>query len=237
MKKLLRIVLGNKYQFFVKIFWRFNAIIYPLIFKKKGTLVYAGINLGDSFQKIFYKYKTVYGFEPNPSNYKKLGRFSHYKGVKIYNCALSDKEGRMSFFLPDNTNNVSASLSDFSADNPLTSKRTIEVKVINLLHFLKNQKIDSIDFYLSDIEGYDFKVLSTIKEYLDLKKIKAIQVEALNNEIKNTYKNVSNYEYQFDELLKENYNKTGRGSGDVKAGENFSGASGITLDLLYELKN
>ena len=79
MKKLLRIVLGNKYQFFVKIFWRLNAIIYPLIFKKKGTLVYAGINLGDSFQKIFYKYKTVYGFEPNPSNYKKLGRFSHYK--------------------------------------------------------------------------------------------------------------------------------------------------------------
>ena len=142
----------------------------------------------------------------------------------------------MSFFLPDNTNNVSASLSDFSEDTPMTSKRTIEVKVINLLNFLKKQKIDSIDFYLSDIEGYDFKVLSTIKEYLDLKKIKKIQVEALNNGIKNTYKNVSNYEYQFDELLKENYNKIGRGSGSVKAGDNFSGASGITLDLLYRLK-
>ena len=143
----------------------------------------------------------------------------------------------MSFFLPDNANNVSASLSDFSEDNPLKSKRIIEVKVINLLDFLKKQKVDYIDFYLSDIEGYDFIVLTTIKEYIDFKKIKVIQVEALNNDTLNTFKNISNYEYEFDELLKENYNKIGRGSGDVKAGEDFSGASGITLDLLYELKN
>ena len=237
MKKLLRIILGDKYPNFVKIFWRLNAIIYPLIFKKKGTLVYAGINVGDSFQKTFFKYKTVYGFEPNPVNYKKLNLFNKYKGVKIYNCALSDKEGKMSFFLPDNANNVSASLSEFSEDNPLKSKRTIQVKVINLLDFLKKQKVDYIDFYLSDIEGYDFIVLTTIKEYIDYKKIKVIQVEALNNDTLNTFKNISNYEYEFDELLKENYNKIGRGSGDVKAGENFSGASGITLDLLYELKN
>lgn len=237
MKKLLRIILRDKYAYFVKIFWRLNAIVYPIIFKKRGTLVYAGINVGDSFQKIFFKYKTVYGFEPNPANYKKLNLFSKYKGVKIYNCALSDKEGKMSFFLPDNTNNVSGSLSDFSEDNPLKSKKTIEVKVINLSDFLKKQKVDHIDFYISDIEGYDFKVLSTLKEYLNFKKIKLIQVEALNNGVKNTYKNVSNYEYEFDDLLKEHYNKIGRGSGHVKSGDNFSGASGSTLDLLYELKN
>jgi FkbM family methyltransferase len=239
MKFLLRAILGSKYSIFVRNFWKINASIYPIFFKKKGTLIYSGINLGDSFQKIFFKYEKVYGFEPNPVNYKKLNYFRRFKGVKIYNLALSDKDGETSFFLPDNPNNVSASLSDFREDNvfSIKSKRTIRVKTINLLNFLIKNQIDFIDFYISDIEGYDFKVLKTIRSFIDSKQIKSIQVEALINEVKNPYLDILNYEKNFDDLLEKNYTKIGREKGFVKAGDtgdNYSISS--TIDLLYELK-
>jgi FkbM family methyltransferase len=236
MKILLRKILGTKYSLFVRRFWKVYALIYPVFFKKKGTFIYVGINLGDSFQKIFFKYEKVYGFEPNPENYKKLNHFQKYKNVKIYNLALSDEDGETSFFLPDNLNNVSASLSDFSEHNPfsLKSKRIIKVKTINLLSFLIKHQIHFIDFYLSDIEGYDFKVLTTIKDYIDSKKIKLIQVEALKNGVENPYINTFNFEENFDDLLEKNYIKKGRGSGIVKAGDNY--LADTTLDLLYELR-
>ena len=50
--------------------------------------------------------------------------------------------------------------------------------------------------------------------------------------VENPYKDCSNYEKDFDSLLLKNYKKIGRGSGLVKAGDDFSGK---TLDVLYEL--
>ena len=79
MKKILRNILGQKYHEIVKIYWFIISILYPIIYTRKGVLVYAGINIGDSFQKIFFKYDRVIGFEPNPKNYKKLNRFKRYK--------------------------------------------------------------------------------------------------------------------------------------------------------------
>ena len=241
MKLILRAVFGSKYSILVKNFWEIYPIIYNFFFKRKGTLIYLGVNVGDSFKRIFFKYEKVYGFEPNPINYKKLNHFKRFKGVKIYNLALSDKDGEASFFLPDNliANNVSASLSDFSVNNvfSLKSKKTIKVKTINLLSFLIKNKIDFIDYYLSDIEGYDFKVLTTIKSYIESRKIKLIQVEALQNGVKNPYLDTINYEKNFDGLLEKNYTKIGRGGGHVKrgdTGDNYSSYN--SLDLLYDLK-
>ena len=233
MKYFLRKFLGSKYLYYNTIFWKIIALIYPIVFKRKGTLLYAGVNLGESFQKIFFKYEKVYGFEPNPENFKKLNYFQKFKNVKIYNLALSDKEGETNFFLPDNSNNVSATLAGFSEVSEFKTNRIIKVKTINLLNFLVQNNINYIDFYISDIEGYDFKVLSTIKSYIDSKKIKLIQVEALNNEVENHYQNTVNFERDFDDLLKKNYTKLGRGSGFVKIGDDFSASS---LDILYMAK-
>ena len=43
-----------------------------------------------------------------------------------------------------------------------------------------------------------------------------------------------NFEENFDDLLEKNYIKKGRGSGIVKAGDNY--LADTTLDLLYELR-
>ena len=234
-KVILRKVLGKYYNNLVKIYWLIISYTYPIFFKKKPVLVYAGINVGDSFQKIFYKYKRVIGFEPNPSNFEKLRRFNFRKGVEIYNYALSKNDGEADLHLPIDINNeASASLSDFSKGYQFSTKKIIKVKTVNPSKFLKKRKINHIDFYISDIEGYDFTILKLMKkDYLDFNLIKKIQVEAVNNKVNNPYKSVSNYEIDFDSLLLDKYTKKGRGSGFVNEGDDFSGN---TLDILYELK-
>ena len=89
----MRKVLGKYYFGLVKIYWSIISYIYPIFFKQKPVLIYVGINVGDSLQKIFYKCKRVIGFEPNPLNFEKLKRFNLRKGVEIYNYALSENEG------------------------------------------------------------------------------------------------------------------------------------------------
>ena len=233
-KIILRKVLGQYYSSIVKIYWLIISYTYPIFFKKEPVLIYAGINVGDSFQKIFYKYKRVIGFEPNPLNFEKLGKFNLRKGVEIYNYALSEKDGKADLHLPMDGENKSASLSDFSKGYQFSTKKTMKIKTVNLSKFLKKIKINHIDFYISDIEGYDFIILKLLKkDYLDCNLIKKIQVEAVNNKVNNPYKSVSNYESDFDSLLNEKYLKKGRGSGFVYEGDDFSGN---TLDILYELK-
>jgi FkbM family methyltransferase len=235
MKKYLRLFFGKHYFKFLPIYWRAIAALYPFFYKKKGVLVYAGINVGETFRTFFFKYDRVIGFEPNPSNFEKIKHFNQFKNVKIYNYALSDKDETSELFLPDNSNNsASASLSDFSSENRYQSKGIIKVKCINLGDFLKELEITSIEFYISDIEGYDLKALKTLKlDFIDKSLIKKIQVEAVNDLEVNPYKSVSNFESEIDELLKENYTKIGRGSGMVIEGDD---SSGKTLDLLYQLK-
>ena len=234
MKKFIRILLGKNYKAVNTLYWKIVAIIYPIFFSKKGTLLYAGINVGDSFQKVFFKYKKVIGFEPNTVNYDRVSHYNRLNGINIYNYALSDKKGKVQFYLPDNMNNdASASLSQFSINNRYQSRDIIEVNSINLCDFLIDESIHEIDFYISDIEGYDFKVLETIAEkFIYTKKIKKIQVEAVNNEAENPFIDSTNYERDFDDILLKHYKKIGRGSGFVEAGQNFSGK---TLDVLYEL--
>ena len=84
-KIILWKVLGQYYSSIVKIYWLIISYTYPIFFKKEPVLIYAGINVGDSFQNIFYKHKRVIGFEHNPLNFEKPRRFNFRKGVETYN--------------------------------------------------------------------------------------------------------------------------------------------------------
>lgn len=234
-KALLRNTLGSYYFKLVRIYWILVSKLYPLFIKRQNILVYAGVNIGDSFQKIHFKFKRVVGFEPNPENFKKIKHYNSDTRIDIFNLALSSRKGTSKFFLPDNKNNdASASLSDFSSNNRYQARKVINVETVNLSDFLKKMKVEKIDLYISDIEGYDYTVLKTIEEnFIKTKKIKKLQVEAINNNEKNHYKSVTNFERDFDDLLSNHYVKIGRGSGIVSEGENFSGK---TLDLLYKRK-
>ena len=213
-------------------------IIYTLLNLKKGTLFYLGVNTGESFLKYLYRFKHIYAFEPNPKNFKKIKYLNKFPGINIYQKALSDNLGISHLHIPSNSNNsASASLSDFSKARNIDSIDFIEVETINLNSFLKDKGIENIDFYLSDIEGYDLKVLKTIKPYLDNRKILKIQVEAVINGVENPFKSATNYESDFDSVLSQNYIKIARGWGNLQEGQYEQDIDNYSLvDLLYKLK-
>ena len=179
MKSVLRSLLGPFYSPLKEIYYYILKILFKSFLKRKGILVYLGINTGESFDRIYYKYKRVIGFEPNPENFYKLKKYNSIDGVTIYPYAVSDVEGEYDFYLPNNKNNdASASLSDFSdARKWVNSVDTIKVKTVVLSKILKENNIKFIDKYISDIEGYDFTVLKTIEFMIKEKKIMSLQVE------------------------------------------------------------
>jgi hypothetical protein len=78
--------------------------------------------------------------------------------VGMYNCKL---------------NNVIADFTQGFIDNDN----------INLLDFIKNKNIDSIDILHSDIQGYEYLMLNQIIELLEKKKIKFLFISTHSNDI------------------------------------------------------
>ena len=196
-----------------------------LFAKKKGTLVYVGLNKGSGFDCIFRNYEKCYGFEPNPKLYAKLKeKYKKYSNVFIYNYAVADRAGKIEFNISSN-GGASSSIGTFSEDwGPYNSGKvrmisTIRVDSINLCDFLKQQEIDKIDAYVSDIQGYDLHVLKTLTPFLYQEKISSITCEVTKNEHRNIYSNLpDNSESGFAELLNQNYICIAKGWGILKDG-------------------
>jgi FkbM family methyltransferase len=197
--------------------------------KKKGTLVYVGLHKGSGFNSIFRQYKVCYGFEANPDLYAKLEkRFRKYSNVHIFNYAVADKDGEIDFNISSN-GGASSSIGNFS-DNWENFKsghvkmvRTIRVPCINLNNFLENHGVQSIDDYVSDIQGLDLQVLKTLKPLIDKRKIMTITCEVTKNDHQNIYKDLpDNSESGFNQLLNDNYECIAKGWGVLQDG-NFKG--------------
>lgn len=170
-----------------------------------STLVYVGANAGNSLWGIFDKFDKVYAFEPDPEIFEQLNRrFRQFEWVTLVNAACSFEDGES--YLHVHPNKVSSSLSEIDIDRyggPPT-EGTVKINTVNLLNFLKKEGVDYIDYYYSDCQGSDFNVLSSIKEFVDDKKINEMFIETHGNEIF-LYKGLDNQFSSFKKLLEKNY--------------------------------
>ena len=180
---------------------------------QKGVLVYVGLNRGDSFSKLFYKYRRAIGIEANPELIPELNRrFRKFNNVELFNVAASNINGRAFLTLPDNGNfSASATLDSFDSHRAVSGIRKIEVESVNLGSFLKTLQVDIVDSYISDCEGYDLVALKSCQNYLNDRMFLEIQCEVQKNNTPEAYISVSNKEYMFDELLNQNYEKVASG--------------------------
>jgi FkbM family methyltransferase len=203
-------------------FFKFSSYFYHyhivrnfwLFFNKpKGTLVYVGLNVGESFSRVSYKYKRSIGYEPNPRNFKILERkFGNSANVKLFNLACGDKDCTAEFNISNNANDMaSSSLADFSESRNITSQGKILVQVVNLGEHLKGNGINNVDMYISDTEGYDLIILKTLDEYLKCNKIKSVVCEVVRDGRESPFKNIDNYESSFDDYLPYQYKKIASG--------------------------
>lgn len=179
-------------------------------------LIYIGLNEGKTFSELIDKYERVIGFEPIPDLANMMiEKYVNVPKVEIICAAITDEDGEYEFFLAG-SNLSSSSLYELSDEyrnttgNMIFTSEKITVKGINLSKFLKERGITEIDTYISDTESQDFTILLQLKDFIDEKRIRKIQVEADNDEfIPNIhYNQPNNKESLFMELLLPNYDLT-----------------------------
>ena len=174
------------------------------------VLVYVGANQGNSLSELYTKFDKVYAFEPDPEIFEVLQqRYGSYDWVTLVNAACSDFDGRTKLYVTPNR--VSTSLSDASEEEKsmegFTQKviKVIDVDVINLSNYLKTEGVGVIDFYYSDAQGSDLKVLRTLNEdYINTKKINQMFIETHGNGV-GIYDGLDNQFDGFKELLSDNF--------------------------------
>ncbi len=128
--------------------------------KKDFICIDIGASIGDVTRLLSKKAKYIYSFEPQKSSYADLlKRFHNTKNITVYDCALSNKQGKFYFYEREYSCHSSL-LSDG------LSKVTNEYEVIGLT-------LDSFhivpDFIKIDTEGNEIEVLlggrSIIRQY------------------------------------------------------------------------
>ena len=151
------------------------------------------------------KIKKIYSFEASPVNYTKLKKKIPYfenkfKKTKIIieNIALGSEEKKIKF--KQFNESSSSTFSDINQESSYFKKKykflnkkiedeffyEIEKKIVPLISYLDENKIDHVDFLKIDTEGYEFEVLNGLKE-----KIKDIRIIF--------------FEHHYDNMIKKNY--------------------------------
>ncbi len=199
------------------IYW--SQVLFSKIFaRRKGVLVYLGAHKGKPLMRLCGQYKVCYGFEADPElcgDLKK--RFARIPNVHIIHAAAATHDGEIEFHVSDNQ--ASSSIGGRFADgwcgkNKVAMIKTVKVPCVNLCNFLREQGIETVDDYISDIQGYDLEVLKTLMPYINRKAIGSITCETGKDGFGNIYPDLpDNSESGFANLLGENYNCVAKGWG------------------------
>ena len=115
----------------------------------------------------------VFAFEPDPSNFKILGKnvkVNNYKNIILEQKAVGDKHGRATLYHADNPG--------MHRIFPQTkqAKGQVQVELTSLdKYFIDSNLADKINFIKIDVEGLEFSVLKGMKNILkNNKKIKIL---------------------------------------------------------------
>lgn len=112
------------------------------------------------FASLAYKGK-VYSFEPVPLGYHLLManiEINNFENIEAYNVALGEKNGRRSFSVASDS-----AFSSFKDVGRKKIKKVIDVDVVPLDEFVRENKIEKIDILKMDVEGAEKLVLNGAK--------------------------------------------------------------------------
>lgn len=148
-----------------------SLLIWQKISQNSEVILDVGANSGtySLIAKAINPNALVFAFEPLPRMYKlieknnKLNKFD----VKILPVAVSNEVGQATFYDIESINGdvSSASLSKTFLENE--NQIPIEVEVIKLSSFIKQQNLKKIDLMKVDVESFEPQVLEGFIPYLD----------------------------------------------------------------------
>lgn len=195
-----------------------RAIVHKLTDNSEPrVLLYCGVHDGGGLSELLNSFDVIYGFDANPYKVEAAKKkFASNSKVKIILGALTDKSGeKMKLKITKNWD-ASSSLGTMNPDfphmheesSPLynTPVEEVEVTTINLMDFCRKHRINNINMLLTDLQGLDYTVLSTMKPMIDAGKISYIQCEVEKNDKPSIYLGIpSNKERDFDTLITDQY--------------------------------
>ena len=118
----------------------------------------------------------VFAFEPDPSNFKILGKnvkVNNYKNIILEQKAVGDKHGRATLYHADNPG-MHRIFPQTKARRGLSGQVQVELTSLDK-YFIDSNLVDKINFIKIDVEGLEFSVLKGMENILkNNKKIKIL---------------------------------------------------------------
>jgi FkbM family methyltransferase len=176
--------------------------IKKILKNKNPTILEIGANNGNDtkkFLKLFSRAK-IYCFEPDPRMIKKFKKNISAENVELVEKAISDREGKIQFYLSESKNPKIRGMDSSSIKRPknhldffpsIKFNKKIKVETITLDKWIKENKISKVDFIWGDVQGAEKEMILG-------------GLETLNNKTKYLYTEYSNRKLYDGELnLKE----------------------------------
>jgi len=172
-----------------------------------STLVYLGCHEGYSLKRLLngHRFDKILLIEADPDTFKRLRQFTDGRSeiIALNKCVVSDKNIKtVKFYRTVNDGASNSVLKPNVGDSFI--KDEIQVEAVYLPDIFKQYGITEIDFYISDLQGNDFMVLTTIIDMIQNKKIKELMVETYNWNYSFYEKNNNKFENYYN-LLINNY--------------------------------
>lgn len=150
------------------------------IVSELDLIIDVGANSGQFTKASNYFYPTaqIYTFEPLEDHFLKIQQtFSKMQSIKVYNLAIGNEEGFISF----NKNKYGhvSSILDISEENkyyPQDQIEKIDVKITSLDTFFKETPIPNATLIKLDVQGFELEVLKGAVTLIQ--KVKYIIIEA-----------------------------------------------------------
>jgi FkbM family methyltransferase len=167
--------------------------IKELIKNQNPVIMEIGAANGDDTADFLKMYEgsnlKLYTFEPEPNNIAILKKRFDQKKIHLFEGAISDVDGKLSFnrSRTDNPNDLRLSGSIMKPKNHLKMwnwvhfDQTVEVKSMTLDSFVKKNNIQMVDFVWCDVQGAEEKVLRGGQETFK-NKVKYLYTEYSNDE-------------------------------------------------------
>jgi len=115
----------------------------------------------------------IVGFEPNSKLFKTFNENFVGDRVELYNYAVSNKDGEVTFF--ETVNSVMSSIKEELYKEHRTN--SINVKCININTLLESYNLKKIDYLKVDCEGSEFDIFNEISDNYLRESIKKIAIE------------------------------------------------------------